>query len=236
MTGDRGLPERNSPAPRAVYLAITLWTCIAMFGCGLAANRALPGTPIVAQMAAPATTPPGEKLARPELDLDSVGTPPDPAASVPLPAVFVGCWVGTVETPDSVKRTRFMAFLGTLPPTTYHICYRLDANTKNGKMILRQMASPYSKGFRITQFDNQVVWSNGRDTGFLRNHIATVGPVWFPFTHTRGDVYADELITIRNPNVLRMRGVEVIQVSGKDYIRVVFHTNFHRDLATSQTP
>jgi hypothetical protein len=204
-------------------------------GCTPSSQSVQSQAPVVSEMTGSAAPSQKQQSAPPQLDINTVGTPPDASASISLAAPFTGCWNGTIEGGGSLVPIGFLSSLVTLPPTSYRFCYLPDPNGRSARMELLDMVSDNIRP-TVTEFANQVVWSDDQSAAYLRNHIGTIGPVWLPYTHTREDVYADEIVTVKNPNLLIMQGVELIKVSGSDYLRASFHADFHRDLGHNPQP
>jgi hypothetical protein len=67
--------------------------------------------------------------------------------------------------------------------------------------------------------------------GYLRNHLVVIQHSWFLFIpmSVQTEYYAEEIVTLDDdPNVLKMRGAELMKLSGSDYARIGFHADFHR--------
>lgn len=217
---------RTVKALRARRAAMTVFLCCATAACAPLSQRQQAWKPLTSAMEQPAT---GQMpmVTPPQLNLESVGTPPNPAASVSLAAPFVGCWQGAIKGADSIVPIGFFSL--TLPTQSYRICYLLNSsNNRTYSMELREVL--VNGGELIpTEFENQVVWSDS-DSAYLRTHIASNATQWLLFIpiHYREEVYADESVTLENPNLFRMRGVELIKVDNSDYARAAFHTDFSR--------
>jgi hypothetical protein len=88
-----------------------------------------------------------------------------------------------------------------------------------------------NKELTATGFDNQVVWGDDdQGTGYLRNHLKVTDTSWLLFIpiRVREDFYAEEIVTLKNPNVVNMRGAELMELNGSDYARIGFHADFNR--------
>ena len=44
----------------------------------------------------------------------------------------------------------------------------------------------------------------------------------------REDIYAEEIVVLKNPNLLNMRGAELMKLNDKDYARISVHVDFNR--------
>jgi hypothetical protein len=163
--------------------------------------------------------------------LEIPGKPPDPALSVVLPSQFVGCWEGTIEGFDSLTPIAFLSSTIRGTHVTYRFCYLPNSNGATYRLELRKLVIA-EKELTPTSFENQVVWRDEhRGTGYLRNHLFVTQRSWFLFIPISVDTeyYAEEIVTLDNdPNLLKMRGAELMKLSGSDYARIGFHADFHR--------
>jgi len=88
-----------------------------------------------------------------------------------------------------------------------------------------------NKELTPTGFENQVVWVDiQHGKGYLRNHLSVIQTSWLLFIPVRvqEDYYAEEIVILQNPNLVGMRGAELMKINGKDYLRVGFHADFNR--------
>jgi hypothetical protein len=157
------------------------------------------------------------------------GQQPDPAQSKLLPSGFSGCWEGTVSDFDSLQPIGFLSSFASSTHTTYRFCY-LSNGDGTYRMELRKFAIA-EKEVTPTSFVNQVVWvDNDHGQGYLRNHFTTTQRSWLLFIpiNVDSEYFAEEVVTLVNPNTVRMRGAELMRLEGSDYLRVEFHADFHR--------
>jgi hypothetical protein len=207
-----------------VWSVILMMVCNTVVACS-SSGRSKQWQPLTSAMTLPANahTP---MTPQAQLNLKDVGTPPDPAKSVSLATPFIGCWQGKIAKADSIESIGLFSI--TLPTQGYRFCYTQDANAHTSKMEFREVIV---NGEEIvpTEFESQVVWSSA-DVAYLRTHTASNTTQWLLFIPIsyRQEVYADETVTLENPDLLGMRGVELIKVNGSDYARAAFHANFHR--------
>ena len=214
---------RFCDARQSTRMAMALLAC-----CALAACATSPPPQQKPLDSAMSLRPAAQKPAAPlQLSLEDVGTPPDPAASVALPPAFVGCWVGTIHGNDYTIPIGFLSSLAVFATETYHFCYLQDPKNGKADLVMRDLVVNHQE-LVVSEFENQTVWTDGRGTAFLRNHFAMTQPP-LGFSHfPRQEIYSDESVTMENPDLLKMRAVEVIKRSGSDYIRAAFHADFHR--------
>jgi len=163
--------------------------------------------------------------------LEIPGKPPDTAQSVVLPSPFVGCWEGTIEEFDSLTPIGFLSSLVKGTHATYRFCYLPNPDGASYRLELRKLVIA-EKELTPTSFENQVVWKDDRKgMGYLRNHLVVIQHSWFLFIpmSVQTEYYAEEIVTLDDdPNVLKMRGAELMKLSGSDYARIGFHADFHR--------
>ena len=163
--------------------------------------------------------------------LEIPGTPPDTAQSVVLPSPFVGCWEGTIEEFDSLIPIGFLSSLVKGTHVTYRFCYLPNPDGASYRLELRKLVIA-EKELTPTSFENQVVWKDDRKgMGYLRNHLVVIQHSWFLFIpmSVQTEYYAEEIVTLDNdPNLLKMRGAELMKLSGADYARIGFHADFRR--------
>ena len=163
--------------------------------------------------------------------LEIPGKFPDASQSVVLPSQFVGCWEGTIEEFDSLTPIGFLSSMIRGTHVTYRFCYLPNADGANYRLELRKLVIA-EKELTPTSFENQVVWTdNRRGTGYLRNHLVVSQRSWFLFIpiNVECEYYAEEIVALDNdPNLAKMRGSELMKLSGRDYARIDFHADFHR--------
>ncbi len=162
--------------------------------------------------------------------LEIPGKPPEPALSMTLPSPFVGCWEGTIDGWDSLTPIGFLSSLFRPTQITYRFCYLPNADGRSYRFELRKVAIA-AKELTQTAFANQIVWIDDRHrTGYLRNHLTVIQTSWLLFIPIRvqQDVYAEQIVVLENSNLVRMRGADLVQLNGTDYLRQTFHADFHR--------
>ena len=162
--------------------------------------------------------------------LEIAGKEPEPARSLSLPSRFVGCWEGTINGFDSLEPIGFLSSYLKGTHVTYQFCYLPNSDGTTYRMELRKLVID-NKDLTATAFENQVVWVDQlHGQGYLRNHISilqTVRMLFIPF-QARQDYYAEEIVNLRSPNLVRMQGNELMKLEGKDYARLGFHADFNR--------
>jgi hypothetical protein len=171
--------------------------------------------------------------------LEIPGQQPDPAQSRLLPTGFSGCWEGTISDFDSLHPIGFLSSFASGTHTTYRFCY-LPNGDGTYRMELRKFEIA-EKELTPTSFVNQVVWvDNDHGQGYLRNHFTTSQRSWLLFipVNVDSEYFAEEVVTLLNPNTVRMRGAELMRLEGSDYLRAEFHADFHRvdDAAAALSP
>ncbi len=162
--------------------------------------------------------------------LEIPGRSPNPRLSVKLPSPFVGCWQGTIDGWDSLTPIGFLSSLFRPTQITYRFCYLPNADGCSYRFELRRVAIA-AKELRQTAFENQTLWiDDRRGTGYLRNHLTVIQTSWLLFIPIRvqQDVYAEEIVVLADQNLVRMRGADLVQLNGTDYLRQAFHADFHR--------
>jgi hypothetical protein len=163
--------------------------------------------------------------------LEIPGKLPDAAQSVVLPSRFSGCWEGTIDGFDSLTPIGFLSSLARGTHVTYRFCYLPIPDGSSYRLELRKLVIA-EKELTPTSFENQVVWKDDQHgTGYLRNHLVAVQHSWFLFIpiSVQSEYYAEEIVTLDdNPNLLKMRGAELMKLSGRDYARIGFHADFER--------
>ena len=156
-------------------------------------------------------------------------TEPEPSQSKLLPTGFAGCWEGTIEQFDSLVPIGFLSSLASGTHTTYRFCY-LPNGDNTYRMELHKMVIA-EKELTPTSFANQVVWVDlEHGQGYLRNHLTASQRSWLLFIpiNVQSEYFAEEVVTLVDPNTVRMRGAQLMKLEGKDYLRCTFHSDFHR--------
>lgn len=148
----------------------------------------------------------------------------------PLPDVFFGCWEGTLERFDSVTPLSFAGrFVGESIRTTYQFCYRPIEG--GGRLDLTKVEIE-GKQATITRFDNHVTAVDSeRLSGHLKNHAvmeSVVYVMWLFPVSAQQDIFAEQDIELKNPNVVAMRGKQLVRVNGQDIAEMTFHADFHK--------
>jgi hypothetical protein len=183
--------------------------------------------------------------------LEIPGKLPDAALSVLLPSSFVGCWQGTIEGFDSLTPIGLLSSHIQGAHVTYRFCYVPNPNSSSYRLELRKLVIA-EKEFTPTSFENQVVWTDDHQgTAYLRNHLVVIQHSWLLTAHpslpgespplapdgdrpvfipisVQTDYYAEEIVTLDNSNLIKMRGAELMKLSGTDYARIGFHADFRR--------
>lgn len=65
----------------------------------------------------------------------------------------------------------------------------------------------------------------------LRNHTVAESVshlLWIFPMHIQQEVIADELLTMKNRDLIFVEGQELVRVNGADIATMTFHTDFHR--------
>jgi hypothetical protein len=162
--------------------------------------------------------------------LEIPGQLPEPALSMTLPSPFVGCWEGTIDGWDSLTPIGFLSSLFQPTQITYRFCYLPNADGRSYRFELGKVAIA-AKELKQTAFENQVVWIDDRHgTGYLRNHLTVIQTSWLLFIpiRVRQDAYTEEIVVLADQNLVRMRGADLVQLNGADYLRQTFHADFQR--------
>jgi hypothetical protein len=110
------------------------------------------------------------------------------------------------------------------------MCYRPNEGG-GGQLTLAKLEIEGNQA-TVTRFDNRVTRVDiEKLTGHLRNHVVLESVAYvfwlFPIT-AHQEIFADEDITMVNPNLIAMRGHQRIRVSDQDIAEVTFHGDFHR--------
>ncbi len=148
-----------------------------------------------------------------------------------IPEAFFGCWEGTLERFDSVTPLSFAGhFVSEAMHTTYQFCFRRRPDG-TGRLDLTKVEIE-GKQATITTFVNHVTGvDTGRLRARLRNHTVaeSVGYLFWIFPmHAQQEIEADEVLTMKNRDLIFVEGQELIRVNGGDIAIVTFHTDFHR--------
>ncbi len=168
-----------------------------------------------------------------QVGVSEQGVPPSTAVVIPettLPGVFFGCWEGTLEGFDSVTPLSFAGhFVGKSLRTTYQFCYRPIEG--GGRLDLTKVEIE-GKQATVTRFDNHVTAvDTERLTGHLKNHTvaeSVVYVMWLFPVSAQQEIFAEEDIELKNPNVVAMRGKQLVRLNGNDLAEMTFHADFQR--------
>jgi len=113
---------------------------------------------------------------------------------------------------------------------TYRFCYLPNPDGASYRLELRKLVIA-EKELTPTSFENQVVWKDEHQgTAYLRNHLVVIQRSWFLFIpiSVQTEYYAEEIVALDNSNAVKMRGAELMKLSGEDYARIGFHADFQR--------
>ena len=149
-----------------------------------------------------------------------------------IPKEFVGCWRGTVNEFDSVTPLSPAISSSSIKAlsTTYEFCFtkRPDGT---GELALTDLEIGGRKG-TVTHFDNRAV---SIDPEFfrasLRNHTTVESAGYFLLIfpiHMTQDIYAEEELQMISPNLVSVKGKQLVVIGGNMIASMTFHANFDR--------
>ena len=148
-----------------------------------------------------------------------------------IPEAFFGCWEGTLERFDSVAPLSFAGhFISGAMHTTYQFCFRRRPDG-SGQLDLTKVEIEGKQG-TITRFDNHITAvDTKRLMAGLRNHTVMESVAylfWIYRLHMQQEIVADEVLTMKNRDVIFVEGKQLVRVNGADVAIITFHTDFHR--------
>jgi hypothetical protein len=151
-----------------------------------------------------------------------------------IPKEFFGCWEGTLTEFDTAKSYMWTmsdeSLRAAAAQTTYQFCFnpRPDGT---GQLDLKKV-EVQGHEILITRFDNRVTMVDPEQyRGSIRNHVtgeAIVRLLWLFPLHIQNEIYADEDLQMKSPNVILVRGRQLVVMGGSVIGEMTFHTDFHR--------
>jgi hypothetical protein len=149
-----------------------------------------------------------------------------------IPSEWFGCWRGTVEEFDSVTPISPSVNASDIKAlsTTYDFCFSKRSDG-TGKLDLTDVEIGRHKA-TVTHFDNHIA-STGPDLhhASLHNHTtveSVVYVLWIFPIHMTDDIYAEEDLQMLSPDVIYVKGKELLVMGGNMVASTTFHTNFYR--------
>lgn len=146
-----------------------------------------------------------------------------------IPEAFFGCWEGTLERFDSVTPS-LAGYFTYAAHTTYRFCFRRRPDG-TGRLDLTKVEIE-GKPVTVTRFDNHITGADPkRLMARLRNHTVAESVAhlfWIYPIHIQQDIVADELLTMKNRDLIFVEGQQVLRVNGGEAMTMTFHADFHR--------
>jgi hypothetical protein len=145
-----------------------------------------------------------------------------------LPAVFRGCWQGTVEYVDSIERLPGGAKVGFWTPKTYRLCYR---RVGNGPFVLTFTEAGMEANDRITNANGRMTLrtTDGRSYASMRSDL-TFDEYRSRRSSFGGDTFAVHEITNLDCRVdadgMHVQGAVSGWRSGEPWFRARWHATF----------
>jgi hypothetical protein len=152
-----------------------------------------------------------------------------------IPSEWFGCWRGTVDHFDTA--TSFSPSISSddlkALNTTYELCFTKNPDG-SGRLDLKDLEIGGHKA-TVTHFDNRFASVGpGYYRASMRTHTTAVSAVYvlwiFPI-HITQDVYSSEDLQMLSPDVVAVKGKQVIVVGGNMIASMTWHTDFHRTQA-----
>jgi len=149
-----------------------------------------------------------------------------------IPNVFVGCWKGTVDSFDKVTSFSPSVSVSSIKAlsTTYEFCFSKNPDG-TAKLELTDVEIGGNKG-RVLSFENRMT---SIDSEFyrasMRNHATVESVVYFLWVipiHMTQDVYAEEDLQMTSPDLVQIKGRQLVVIGGNMVAEMTFHAEFHR--------
>jgi hypothetical protein len=150
-----------------------------------------------------------------------------------IPNEWFGCWKGTVDSFDTVTPLSPSVSANSIKTlsTTYTLCFtkRPDGS---GQLELADVEIGGHKG-TVTHFDNRFTSLGPTpDRASMRNHAiveSVLYVLWIFPIHVTQEIYADEDLQFVPPNVVSVRGKQLVVMGGNMIASMTFHANFNRE-------
>jgi hypothetical protein len=150
-----------------------------------------------------------------------------------VPKVFFGCWEGNLREFDTAKSYTFLSdeqIRTAAADTTYQLCF---SPRPDGTGLLElTKAQVGGNEIVVTRFDNRITGGDPEHyRAHMQNHVVADSKVmllWIFPVHVTQEIYAEEDLELKSPDLIFIRGRQLVVMSGKVIAEMTFHADFRR--------